>query len=210
VADTKVPTPNISDHTEETIRSIAQLRAEHHENPWSSGSRFIISHSLMADETYVGGLRDMLGNFRQRALLSWTRRIMRRRPAGHATRSTASSPAQCAGLLNVSSPAFSCRRHRTTATPTPSPACSKSSIRNASRAVSPCDRQMRRNSFCPASSPNMARSSVPVRQISRRERADDHPAAALSEVKKLVQATESLDSIILGHPAKDALNWWPE
>jgi len=27
-----VPTPNISDHTEETIRSIAQLRAEHHEN----------------------------------------------------------------------------------------------------------------------------------------------------------------------------------
>jgi hypothetical protein len=32
VADTKVPTPNISDHTEETIRSIAQLHAEHHEN----------------------------------------------------------------------------------------------------------------------------------------------------------------------------------
>jgi hypothetical protein len=38
-------------------------------NPWSSGSRFIISHSLMADETYVGGLRDFLGNFRPRALL---------------------------------------------------------------------------------------------------------------------------------------------
>ena len=37
-------------------------------NPWSSGSRFIISHSLMSDETYVGGLRDLLGNFRQRAL----------------------------------------------------------------------------------------------------------------------------------------------
>jgi uncharacterized membrane protein len=32
VADTKVPTPNLPDHTEETIRSIAQLRAEHHEN----------------------------------------------------------------------------------------------------------------------------------------------------------------------------------
>src|SRR5580704_15939689 len=27
-----VPTPNLPDHTEETIRSIAQLRAEHHEN----------------------------------------------------------------------------------------------------------------------------------------------------------------------------------
>jgi superfamily II DNA or RNA helicase len=38
-------------------------------NPWSSGSRFIISHSLMADETYMGGLRDLLGNFRPRALL---------------------------------------------------------------------------------------------------------------------------------------------
>src|SRR6202521_1447180 len=37
-------------------------------NPWSSGSRFIISHSLMADETYIGGLRDLLGNFRPRAL----------------------------------------------------------------------------------------------------------------------------------------------
>jgi superfamily II DNA or RNA helicase len=37
-------------------------------NPWSSGSRFIISHSLLVDETYVGGLRDMLGNFRPRAL----------------------------------------------------------------------------------------------------------------------------------------------
>jgi superfamily II DNA or RNA helicase len=37
-------------------------------NPWSSGSRFVISHSLMADETYVDGLRDVLGNFRARAL----------------------------------------------------------------------------------------------------------------------------------------------
>src|SRR6266436_6235917 len=49
---------------------LATLRRErgYTANPWSSGSRFIISHSLMADETYVGGLRDMLGHFRQRAL----------------------------------------------------------------------------------------------------------------------------------------------
>jgi superfamily II DNA or RNA helicase len=49
---------------------LATLRREHGytANPWSSGSRFIISHSLMADETYVGGLRDLLGNFRPRAL----------------------------------------------------------------------------------------------------------------------------------------------
>jgi hypothetical protein len=30
-------------------------------NPWATGSRFIISHRLLTDETYVAGLRDMLG-----------------------------------------------------------------------------------------------------------------------------------------------------
>jgi SNF2 family DNA or RNA helicase len=38
-------------------------------SPWASGTRFIISHSLLADETYVGGLRDLLGEFRPRALM---------------------------------------------------------------------------------------------------------------------------------------------
>ncbi len=38
-------------------------------NPWAAGSRFLISHSLMPDETYVAGLRDLLGDFRPRALL---------------------------------------------------------------------------------------------------------------------------------------------
>jgi SNF2 family DNA or RNA helicase len=37
-------------------------------NPWSTGSRFIVSHSLLAEETYAAGLRDMLGEFRSRAL----------------------------------------------------------------------------------------------------------------------------------------------
>ncbi|MDR9763737.1 DISARM system SNF2-like helicase DrmD [Rhizobium redzepovicii] len=37
--------------------------------PWSSGSRFILSHSLLTDETYVAGLRDLLGDFRPRSLL---------------------------------------------------------------------------------------------------------------------------------------------
>jgi hypothetical protein len=32
-------------------------------NPWSTGSRFIISHSLLTDENYVSGLRDVLGEF---------------------------------------------------------------------------------------------------------------------------------------------------
>ncbi|MEQ8665632.1 MAG: DISARM system SNF2-like helicase DrmD [Rhodospirillales bacterium] len=38
-------------------------------NPWATGSRFIISHRLLTDETYVAGLRDILGVFRPRALL---------------------------------------------------------------------------------------------------------------------------------------------
>jgi hypothetical protein len=50
---------------------LATLRRErgYGASPWASGSRFIISHSLLADETYVGGLRDLLANFRARALL---------------------------------------------------------------------------------------------------------------------------------------------
>ena len=33
-------------------------------NPWSVGSRFIVSHSVLSDETYTGGLRDLLAPFR--------------------------------------------------------------------------------------------------------------------------------------------------
>jgi ERCC4-related helicase len=38
-------------------------------NPWATASRFILSHRLMSDETYVAGLREILGDFRPRALL---------------------------------------------------------------------------------------------------------------------------------------------
>src|SRR5262245_19687243 len=38
-------------------------------NPWSSGSLFLLSHSLVTDEVYTGGLRDVLGEFRARSLL---------------------------------------------------------------------------------------------------------------------------------------------
>lgn len=33
-------------------------------NPWSVGSRFLVSHSVLSDETYTGGLRDILAPFR--------------------------------------------------------------------------------------------------------------------------------------------------
>src|SRR5713101_808350 len=38
-------------------------------NPWAVGSRFIISHNLLADETYSDGLAQLFGNFRPRAML---------------------------------------------------------------------------------------------------------------------------------------------
>ena len=38
-------------------------------NPWTAGSRFILSHSLLGDEAYVAGLRDVLEDFRARSLL---------------------------------------------------------------------------------------------------------------------------------------------
>ena len=38
-------------------------------NPWSTGSRFIVSHRLLTDETYTAGLRMRLGEFRARSML---------------------------------------------------------------------------------------------------------------------------------------------
>lgn len=37
-------------------------------NPWGMGSRFLVSHSVLSDETYMSGLRDLLGEFRARSL----------------------------------------------------------------------------------------------------------------------------------------------
>ena len=37
-------------------------------NPWTTGSRFIVSHHLLIDEVYAAGLRAVLGEFRPRAL----------------------------------------------------------------------------------------------------------------------------------------------
>ncbi|MCB1021455.1 MAG: DEAD/DEAH box helicase [Acidobacteria bacterium] len=38
-------------------------------NPWSTHSRFLVSHRLLIDETYAGPLRDWLGEFRPGSLL---------------------------------------------------------------------------------------------------------------------------------------------
>jgi SNF2 family DNA or RNA helicase len=51
----------------ERIHELRRLRG-FSVNPWTTGSRFILSHSLLAEEDYVAGLRDVLGDFRARAL----------------------------------------------------------------------------------------------------------------------------------------------
>lgn len=38
-------------------------------NPWATGSRFILSHSLLGDEAYTAGLRELLGSFQARTML---------------------------------------------------------------------------------------------------------------------------------------------
>src|SRR5215471_10559402 len=51
----------------ERVAEIRRLRG-FSVNPWTTGSRFIISHNLLTDEVYAAGLRDVLGEFRARAL----------------------------------------------------------------------------------------------------------------------------------------------
>jgi SNF2 family DNA or RNA helicase len=47
-------------------------------NPWSIGSRFIVSHSVLSDETYMGGLRDILSPFRSGSMFILDEAHMRR------------------------------------------------------------------------------------------------------------------------------------
>ncbi|MFG1270116.1 DISARM system SNF2-like helicase DrmD [Xanthobacter sp. DSM 14520] len=51
----------------ERIGEMRRLRG-YSVNPWSTGTRFIVSHRLLTDEVYAAGLRDALGEFRARAL----------------------------------------------------------------------------------------------------------------------------------------------
>ena len=50
---------------------LARVRREqgYSTNIWATHPRFLISHALLADETYVAGLKELLGSFRQKALL---------------------------------------------------------------------------------------------------------------------------------------------
>jgi uncharacterized membrane protein len=54
MADTNVPPPILPDHIEETIRSIAQLRAEHHENATSPERAMDRMTALVRRPRFIG------------------------------------------------------------------------------------------------------------------------------------------------------------
>ena len=119
----------------ERIHELRRLRG-FSVNPWTTGSRFILSHSLLAEEDYVAGLRDVLGEFRSRALFILDE-------AHHAAPSGGARYAISSQLTRAVRELSACFEHRlflpprrTTGIPTASRRCSKCSIRSASRVAS--------------------------------------------------------------------------
>ena len=110
---------------------VARVRRErgYGVNPWTTHTRFLISHRLLIDEAYTGPLLGLAGRFSQRHPgRSWTKPTTRRRPVARSTRSTRRSRGPSACGPCASSIACSCRPRRTMATRTASPPCWKSSI----------------------------------------------------------------------------------
>ncbi|MBK8696989.1 MAG: hypothetical protein IPN17_33195, partial [Deltaproteobacteria bacterium] len=105
-------------------------------NPWTTHTRFMISHALLRDEAYAAPCATGSPTRAWARCSSSTRRTTPRPPAGLATPSTRASPAPCATSRRASSTGSSSRRRRTTATPTASPRSWRSSTRSASAAAS--------------------------------------------------------------------------
>ena len=105
-------------------------------NPWGTHTRFLVSHRLLIDETYAGPLARLAGRVPQRHAAD-PRRGPPRRPVQRrrSTPSTRRSPAPSATWPRGSSTGCSCPPRRTTATPTASRPCWRSSIRSGSAAA---------------------------------------------------------------------------
>lgn len=105
-------------------------------NPWSIGSRFIVSHSVLADDSYMTGLRDLLQTYRARSMFVLDEAHHAAPSGGLAWATSPSSLAPCEISPARSSIGSSCPRHPTTGTRTRSRPCSTSSIRSVSPAAS--------------------------------------------------------------------------
>jgi superfamily II DNA or RNA helicase len=95
----------------ERIHELRRLRG-FSVNPWTTGSRFILSHSLLAEEEYVAGLRDVLGDFRSRALFILDE-------AHHAAPSSGARYAISSQLTRAVRELSACFEHRLFLTATP-------------------------------------------------------------------------------------------
>ncbi len=101
-------------------------------NPWSTHSRFLVSHRLLIDEVYVGPLRDWLGTFRGATLFILDEAHHAAPSSGQKYAIDSQITRAIRDLPHASSIACSFRPRRTMATQIVSPPCWKSSIPNAS------------------------------------------------------------------------------
>ena len=119
---------------------IAKVRQErgYGVNPWTTHSRFLVSHRLLIDESYTSTLRDWLGISAPARCSFWTKLTTPLRPAAQNTLLTRKSLKQSVTWPGVSSTAYSSLQRPITGIQTASPLCWKSSTRNGSAAAFPC------------------------------------------------------------------------
>ena len=97
-------------------------------NPWSTHTRWLVSHRLLIDEAYAGPLRDWLGTFRSGTLFILDEAHHAAPASGQRYAIDSQITGPCVTSPHGLSTGYSCRPRRTTDTPTVSRRYSKSSI----------------------------------------------------------------------------------
>jgi len=117
---------------------IARVRQErgYGVNPWTTHTRFLVSHRLLIDETYTATLRDWLGDFRAGSLLILDEAHHAAPSSGAKYASIRRSPGPSVTWQAGSSTGSSFRPPLITGTRIASPHCSKSSTPSASAGAS--------------------------------------------------------------------------
>jgi hypothetical protein len=144
---------------------IARVRQErgYGVNPWTTHSRFLVSHRLLIDEAYTATLRDWLGDFRPGSLLILDEAHHAARRAARGTPSTQGSHGPSVTWPVGSSTGSFSRPRLTMGTQTAFPLCSRSSTRNASAGACP---SAPRKFSTPSWSGGSRRTSGPWKEVS--------------------------------------------
>ena len=122
-------------------------------NPWTTHSRFLVSHRLLVDETYASGLRDWLGEFAPQTLLILDEAHNAAPASGARYAIDSQITRQSATSRPGSSIACSSRQRRTTGIRTASRLCSKFSIHSDFAEGFECSRDNSKRCSSVASSP---------------------------------------------------------